>query len=176
MIPVSNMLSMFRFSQGFGEVIVYPLVALFFGTGNQTPFISSAILERVFKDPSMRLFEYDPHSFLASIPEMRSFPKLGRLYATWANLINSSEHVRVRTSIEVVSVSERNSKEGAKVRYRHLDNVNNELQGEGAGEIKEGRWDEIIFACDADSSLKILGKDATWKERRVLGNVKVSLS
>lgn len=42
-------------SQDFGEHIVYPLVALFFGTGNQTPFISSAILERVFMDPNMRL-------------------------------------------------------------------------------------------------------------------------
>ena len=39
--------------------MVYPLVALFFGTGNQTPFISSAILERVFMDPSMRLVSPD---------------------------------------------------------------------------------------------------------------------
>jgi hypothetical protein len=52
--------------QDFGEVIVYPLVALFFGTGNQTPFISSAILERVFMDPSMRLVSdsYMLHSIL----------------------------------------------------------------------------------------------------------------
>lgn len=55
LISVESMLSLFRFDKKFGEVIVYPLVALFFGTGNQTPFISSAILERVFKDPSMRL-------------------------------------------------------------------------------------------------------------------------
>lgn len=46
----------------FGEVIVYPLVALFFGTGNQTPFISSAILERVFMDPNMRLVSVWVHS------------------------------------------------------------------------------------------------------------------
>ncbi|KAF8444103.1 hypothetical protein L210DRAFT_3502733 [Boletus edulis BED1] len=39
------MLRMFKFSQP----------SLFFGTGNQTPFISSAVLERVFMDPSMRL-------------------------------------------------------------------------------------------------------------------------
>lgn len=42
-------------NQEFGDIVVYPLVALFFGTGNQTPFISSAILERVFMDESMRL-------------------------------------------------------------------------------------------------------------------------
>lgn len=45
------------------------------GTGNQTPYISSAILERVFKDPSMRLFEFNKNSLLASIPTMYAFPK-----------------------------------------------------------------------------------------------------
>lgn len=46
LIPVHMMLKMFRFSTDFGEKMVYPLVALFFGTGNQTPYISSAILVR----------------------------------------------------------------------------------------------------------------------------------
>ena len=58
--------------------MIYPLVALFFGTGNQTPFISCAILERVFLDPSMKLFEFDENSLLASIPEMYGFPNVGR--------------------------------------------------------------------------------------------------
>lgn len=44
MIPVHTMLKMFNFSKDFGDKMVYPLVALFFGTGNQTPYISSAIL------------------------------------------------------------------------------------------------------------------------------------
>lgn len=44
MIPVHAMLKMFNFSKEFGDKMVYPLVALFFGTGNQTPYISSAIL------------------------------------------------------------------------------------------------------------------------------------
>jgi hypothetical protein len=75
-IPVYFMLKLFRFSQDFGERMIYPLVALFFGTGNQTPFISSAILERVFLDPSMKLFEFDEKSLLASIPEMYGFPNV----------------------------------------------------------------------------------------------------
>lgn len=33
-------------------------------------------------------------------------------------------------------------------------------------------FDEIVFACDADTALKILGKCATWRERNVLGSVK----
>lgn len=47
LIPVHAMLRIFNFSTDFGEKMVYPLVALFFGTGNQTPYISSAILVRL---------------------------------------------------------------------------------------------------------------------------------
>lgn len=46
LMPVHTMLRLFRFSTDFGEKMVYPLVALFFGTGNQTPYISCAILVR----------------------------------------------------------------------------------------------------------------------------------
>ena len=47
LMPVHAMLKLFRFSKDFGEKMVYPLVALFFGTGNQTPYISCAILVRL---------------------------------------------------------------------------------------------------------------------------------
>ena len=33
-------------------------------------------------------------------------------------------------------------------------------------------FDQLILAIDADSSLKLLDKQASWKEKRVLGNVK----
>lgn len=46
-MPVHAMLKIFKFSTDFGEKMVYPLVALFFGTGNQTPYISCAILVRL---------------------------------------------------------------------------------------------------------------------------------
>lgn len=58
LIPVHVMLRLFRFSKDFGEKMVYPLVALFFGTGNQTPYISSAILVSAASLPSeLRLTE-----------------------------------------------------------------------------------------------------------------------
>jgi hypothetical protein len=44
-VPVRIMLRMFFFSKGFGDKMVYPLIALFLGTGNQTANISCAILE-----------------------------------------------------------------------------------------------------------------------------------
>ena len=37
---------------------------------------------------------------------------------------------------------------------------------------QSGYFDQIILAIDADSCLKLLGKNATFMEKRVLGNVK----
>ena len=39
-------------------------------------------------------------------------------------------------------------------------------------DIQTAFFDEIILAIDADSALRILGNEATWTERRVLGSVK----
>ena len=44
LLPVYVLLRLFGLSKDFGERMVYPLTALFFGTGNQTPYVASAIL------------------------------------------------------------------------------------------------------------------------------------
>ncbi len=181
-IPVSKMLSMFRFSPEFGERMVYPLVALFFGTGNETKHISSAILERVFLDPSMRLFEFSEESLLASVPTMMAFPELARVYGTWKEMAEAQGNVHVELLREVVSV-ERGTKTAKTrggnvlVRSRLCDKEGKPLEegkGGGAG-MREEVFDELIMACDADSALKILqapgSSGATWKEKKVLGNV-----
>ncbi|KAH7922328.1 hypothetical protein BV22DRAFT_1113952 [Leucogyrophana mollusca] len=190
LISVRAMLKIFRFSKDFGEVIVYPLVALFFGTGNQTPFISSAILERVFMDPSMRLFEYSPDSFLASIPEMCSFPRLSLLYSAWTKEVTSRGNVVVRTERQVTRVirgarsaqveptigllgKDGKRKINVQLWSRSTSGVDNSQQvKEPTGKEEREEFDELVMAVDADSALKILGLDAGWMERRVLGNVK----
>lgn len=158
------MLKLFRFSPDFGERMVYPLVALFFGTGNETKHISSAILERVFLDPSMRLFEYSDNSLLASVPHFKAFPELSRVYGEWKEMVMKNGNIKVESDCEVKSI-ERNTK-AAK---RHGGNILARVGKEGRQEV----FDEVIFACDADSVLKILeaGSGPTWKERKVLGNV-----
>ncbi|KAG6840424.1 hypothetical protein C0991_006774 [Blastosporella zonata] len=175
LISVSAMLRIFRFSAEFGEVMVFPLVALFFGTGNQTPFISCAILERVFMDPNMCLFEYSPETFLASIPTMRAFPRLSTLYNAWKILVetDSQGSVRVINKKEVTRV-ERSSKDtgGVKVWSRHTEGTNNEQTVIDPGEEEEETFDEIVICTDADAAMVLLGKDARWLEKRVLGNVK----
>jgi hypothetical protein len=47
LLPIYALLRLFRLSKDFGERMVYPLAALFFGTGNQTPFVASVILVSV---------------------------------------------------------------------------------------------------------------------------------
>ncbi|RPD63984.1 FAD/NAD-P-binding domain-containing protein [Lentinus tigrinus ALCF2SS1-6] len=166
-IPVHTMLRMFGFSSDFGERMVYPLVALFFGTGNQTPYISSAILERVFMDPSMRLFEYDEKSLLASIPTMLAFPKLHDVYQAWREEISSRGNVQFKLGCEVCRVLSRSAKKDGPVRIEYQEG-----EGEGGSGQHIVVFDELILAVDADSALKLLGKEATWKEKRVLGSVK----
>ncbi|KAK1926729.1 FAD/NAD(P)-binding domain-containing protein [Papiliotrema laurentii] len=159
LIPVHLLLRIFRFTPDFGERMIYPLVALFFGTGNQTPFISSAILERVFLDPSMKLFEFDEKSLLASIPTMYGFPNLHDTYTAWKSKCEEGGNVTFNLGHEVVSVKER-SKKGVVIEYKTPE-----------GQVQEGRFDDLILAVDADSALKLLGKTATWRERKILGNV-----
>ncbi|KAM0750661.1 nucleotide-binding domain-containing protein [Meredithblackwellia eburnea MCA 4105] len=177
LISVQDMLSLFRFSPEFGETIVFPLVALFFGTGNQTPFISSAILERVFKDPSMRLFEYSPTSFLATIPTMLAFPRLSLVYSTWATHILSTGNTTIHLSHEVTSIqrssSSHKSEKPVKVWARKVSKVDlGQMVVDPEEEEVVGEFDELIFATDADAALKILGHGASWFESKVLGNVK----
>jgi hypothetical protein len=44
LLPIYVLLRLFGLSKDFGERMVYPLTALFFGTGNQTPYVASSIL------------------------------------------------------------------------------------------------------------------------------------
>lgn len=60
LVPIRIMLRMFFFSKDFGDKMVYPLIALFLGTGNQTANVACAILERLFDDPNMK---YVPLTF-----------------------------------------------------------------------------------------------------------------
>ncbi len=72
-VPISRLLKLMRFSDEFRNFMVFPLTALFFGTGNQTPSVSSAIIARVFLDPDLKLFDYDPDFLLSQQPEMLLF-------------------------------------------------------------------------------------------------------
>ncbi|EJC98286.1 FAD/NAD-binding domain-containing protein [Fomitiporia mediterranea MF3/22] len=162
-MSVQAMLKLFRFPKDFGDRLIYPLIALFMGTGNQTPHVSSAILERLFLDPSMSLFEYSPDSLLAEIPTMLAFPNLNDVYAAWKKHLEE-RGARICLGTEVLEVLER--KKGRVIlRYKPSDD-------EDGTKSDIECFDELIFAADADSCLKMLEEEVTWKEKKILGNVK----
>ena len=89
-------------------------------------------------------------------------------YQAWKTEIASRGSVIFKLNHEILRVVSRcsKSKDGAvQIEYKiSTDSPDIEPQ--------TSYFDEIIFAIDADSCLKILGKEATFMEQRVLGNVK----
>jgi predicted NAD/FAD-binding protein len=150
-VPIGKLLKLARFSHEFRNYMVFPLTALFFGTGNQTAYVSSAIVARVFLDPDLKLFNYDSSCFLSQTPEMFAFDNLEKIYSTLIK--NSQINASFNRKVE------------------HIKRANNKVTVTDQHNLSE-TFDEIVFACDAESALKILSTSATFMERKVLSNVK----
>lgn len=161
---------------------VFPLVALFFGTGNQTPSVSAAVIARVFLDPELRIFEYSPDRLLAETPRMFAFPNLETIFTTIASKIAPAATTHTcRTLKQVV---------------RHADGTSTVTAQLANGSLVHGTFDQVVspsplgpagrailqvklplvllrqvFACDAESILRSLDKPR-WIEKWALGNVR----
>lgn len=187
------MLRMFFFSKGFGDKMVYPLIALFLGTGNQTPNVASGILERLLSvslnmpnisplfskrimltsfpsnDPNMKLWDYDPESLLPNLPTMVTFPNLHDFYRDWMeDLISKGVDIRLKT--DVTEILQRED-QGVLVRTRPFD-PDTENRNENHAKPVAERFDELVLCVLADDALKLLGRTATIKEKFVLGGAK----
>lgn len=156
-LPISVMLRLFLFSKDFGDKMVYPLIALFLGTGNQTANVPAAIVERLFNDANMKLWNYDADTLLPNQPTMYSFDCLHRFYGTWKDDL-VAKGVSVRTNTQVVEVLARSQK-GVDLVIR--DNASDEVSYE--------HFDSLVLCVLADDALRILGKTASRREKLVLG-------
>lgn len=148
-VPICKVLSWWGFSDEFSYEMVFPLTALFFGTGNQTPYVSAAVVARVFLDPQLRLFQYSPKRLLDEVPSMFAFPKLGEVFGTIAAKINAT----IRTSARVDKVV----RSGGKVCVTDTAGITVE-------------YEEVVFACGAEEALRMLDAPS-WMERRLLPRV-----
>ena len=148
-LPISLVLRVFRFSKDFQERMVYPLVALFFGTGNQTHRVSSVLFARVFLDPQLRLFDYDPKMLLAQSPQMFAFAPLRDIYKKFVEATNAEFHF------------------GRKVAA--VDRAGDAVLVQDVAGARE-RFDEVVFAGNAEGVLKMMARPSRL-ERFVLGNV-----
>ena len=140
--------------------MVYPLTALFFGTGNQTPHVASAIIARVFLDPDLRLFDYDPQRLLSQSPAMFSFKSLREIYTSIASRIAATVHYSraVAQVVRLDGTSRGTNTPSPSIAVTDTNGINE-------------TFDEIIFACSAETALKALAKPTFW-ERFALGNVR----
>ncbi|KAK2070144.1 hypothetical protein P8C59_004668 [Phyllachora maydis] len=164
LVPISIMLRVMFFTKDFGDKMVYPLIALFLGTGNQTANVPSALVERLFDDPNMRLWNYDPDTLLPNLPKMVTFDKLHDFYQDWKNDLES-KGVRFRLQTEVTRVIAR-SKKGVIIGTKPAQS-----EGNATNEARE-TYDDLVLCVLADDALRLLGKTATLRERFVLGGAR----
>eukprot|EP00928_Gymnodinium_smaydae_P048182 TRINITY_DN321_c0_g3_i1.p1 TRINITY_DN321_c0_g3~~TRINITY_DN321_c0_g3_i1.p1 ORF type:complete len:531 (+),score=58.26 TRINITY_DN321_c0_g3_i1:61-1653(+) len=109
-MSIESVLRLCRFSDAFRYRMVYPLVALFFGTGNQTPNVSAGVIARVFLDKSLAIFDYDPDYLLAQTPSNIAFEDLESFYR---KIKESLEQKQVHFHMgQRVSKVDRTSKKG----------------------------------------------------------------
>ncbi|CAB9499591.1 flavin-containing amine oxidasedehydrogenase [Seminavis robusta] len=198
-LSIDTVLEWACLSQEFRDRMVYPLVALFFGTGNQTPHMSAAVVARVFNDPSLALFEYSPDRLIDSEPTNFAFKSLDQFYNGKVRPFLEDKGVKVLTSHRVDSVVSRSRKDGVTLQISNLAGSTDtdcraggdqkllsndsllplqdaaQVLPESSTESSQQGWeelfDEIVFACPANVALQILGQNATFWERRILGSV-----
>lgn len=165
---ISRVMKWFRYSDEFTNDIVLPLTALFFGTGNQQANVSCAIFARVFNDPKLRLYDYDPIAFLGQAPKMFAFPKFADLYAKYAEEIRATGMGEVRTHCRVNKVM-RGSREHV-VHYSTGEHSNDSNEGVE----QQMCCDYVVFACNSENTHHILNESngVSWMEKWVFGNVK----
>lgn len=158
-ISIQNVLWLFQFSNEFSNRMVYPLVALFFGTGNRTPYVSSVVISKVFFDSKLRLFNYCPDRLLSTSPNMFSFSLFKDIYKKLEDkLIELNANIclnRYVTSVNRITSKLTN------------DTIIEVSDQNGIIEI----FDKIIYACDTETILKTLNKPSLF-ESIILGSVK----
>ena len=153
LIPIGKLLRLCGFSKEFANLMVFPLTALFFGTGNQTPYVSSAIVARVFLDPQLRLFEYNSEKLLTDEAEMFAFGELGDIYNRLVkNLTDKNVNISFNREIRKI--------------IRFPDGIQ-AIDHLGAME----QFDEVIFTCDAETALRVMDCP-TYLERKCLSAVR----
>lgn len=176
LLPLKVVFKMFFFSEEFINVIALPMTALFLGTGNATPEVPAIMLERLCTAPTYGMwYPADKHSVVSNKPPMIVFPKFSDFYETWRkDLLSRGVTVRLSTELtEVVSRDDHGVVVRLKPRTPAPDHHNPNGADQNAPEVTE-KFDELVLCCLADTSKRVLGKSASWREKKVLGSAKFS--
>ena len=176
LIPIRILLKICLFSNDFINYLILPTVALFLGTGNATPLVPSIILERLLNCPTFGMWHPpDDESLASNLSSMVVFPNLTELYTDWQKDLEK-RGVKVRLSTELIEVIRRD-KHGVQVKLKsrlsHDTPVKANMSSldEHTDETIE-EFDQMVLTILPDKAKTILGKNARWMERWILGWVK----
>ncbi|KAI1079886.1 FAD/NAD(P)-binding domain-containing protein [Whalleya microplaca] len=176
LLPLKLVFKLFLFSDEFTNTIALPMTALFLGTGNATPEVPAIMFERLCTSPTYGMwYAPDKNTVVSNQPPMVVFPNFSEFYDTWRkDLI--SRGVTVRLSTELTEIVQRNNR-GVVVKLKPrtpAPDHHNPNGGDRDVPAGEEVFDEIVMCCLADTSKKVLGRTASWKEKKVLGSAKFS--
>jgi predicted NAD/FAD-binding protein len=177
LIPMRIFFKMWFFSEEFTNTVALPMVALFLGTGNESPNVPAIMLERLITSPTYGMwYPYDKLSIVSNLPPMVVFPNFSDFYSTWRKDLESRA-VTVRLSTELVSILHRSKADGVvvsmKKRTPEQDGHNSQFGDPNAPTFEE-HYDELVLCCLADTAKRVLSKTSSWRERKVLGSAKFS--
>ncbi|KAK3326042.1 hypothetical protein B0H66DRAFT_616869 [Apodospora peruviana] len=186
LLPIKYLLKLFRFSYEFANAVALPMLALFLGTGNATPEVPSIILERLCTSPTIGMwYPSEGKTVFSELPKMVVFPNFSSFYEDWhQDLLKKG--VKVRLSTEVTEVVSRN-KHGVTVKTIKRSTTKDKhnpssvwaaedpvTEADADAEETVEHYDEIVICCLADTAKRLLGKTASFRERKVLGSAKFS--
>ncbi|KAJ8108769.1 hypothetical protein ONZ43_g6324 [Nemania bipapillata] len=176
LLPLRLVFRIFLFSDGFVDTVVLPMTALFLGTGNATPGVPFIMFERLCTSPTYGMwYKPDKNTVVSNQPPMVVFPNLSEFYETWRKDL-VSRGVTVRLSTELTEIVQRD-KHGVVVKlkpHRPMATHRNSHNADPDAPAAQESFDEIVLCCLADKAKELLGRTASWREKRVLDSAKFS--
>lgn len=176
LLPLRFVFKMFMFSDEFTDCVALPMTALFLGTGNATPEVPTIMFERLCTSPTYGMwYKTDRHTVVNNRPPMVVFPNFSEFYETWRKGL-VSKGVTVRLSTELTEIVRRDD-HGVVVRVKPRTPVpdhHNPNDADLDAPVTQESYDEIVLCCLADKAKEVLGRTASWREKRVLGSAKFS--
>lgn len=134
------------------------------------------MFERLCTSPTYGMwYPADRDSVVSNKPPMIVFPNFSDFYDKW-RLDLISRGVEVRLSTELTEVVKRD-RHGVVVKIKGrtpAPDHHNPAGGDLNASESQETYDELVLCCLADTAKKVLGKSASWREKKVLGSAKFS--
>ncbi|KAI1177110.1 FAD/NAD(P)-binding domain-containing protein [Nemania sp. FL0916] len=176
LLPLRLVFKLFLFSDEFINTVILPMTALFLGTGNATPEVPAIMFERLCTSPTYGMwYKTDKNTVLNNQPPMVVFPSLSEFYETWRkDLVTKGVTVRLSTELTEILRRDRHGVEVSIKRRNPVSNHHSPNHGDMETQTSQETYDEIVLCCLADKAKEVLGRTASWREKRVLGSAKFS--